>query len=71
MSIALKMRMRHMNNSVGIIKEVDKLGRIVIPKEFRERFNLGKEVEIVVTSNGILIRNPEFVLVRKEPTDIK
>ena len=60
-----------MNNSIGIIKEVDKLGRIVIPKEFRERFNLGKEVEIVVTSNGILIRNPEFVLVRKEPTDIK
>ena len=38
-----------MPKNVGIIKEIDKLGRIVIPKEFRDRFNLVDEVEIVLT----------------------
>ena len=49
---------------VGIIKEVDKLGRIVIPKEFRERFGLTEQVELVATEKGILIRNPQYMLVR-------
>ena len=51
---------------VGIVKEIDKLGRIVIPKDFRDRLNLGNEVEIVITNEGILIRNIEYVLVKKE-----
>lgn len=55
--------------NVGIIKEIDKLGRIVIPKELRERFGIEKEVEILVTEQGVLIRNPEYVLVKKE--DVK
>jgi AbrB family looped-hinge helix DNA binding protein len=58
-----------MDKEIGIIKKVDKLGRIVIPKEMRERFNISTDVEISVTENGILIRNPEFVLVKKE--DVK
>lgn len=29
-----------MKNKVGVIKEIDHLGRIVIPKDFRERFRL-------------------------------
>lgn len=53
----------------GIIKEIDNLGRLVIPKEFRERFNLDKEVEILATENGVLIRNPEYVLVKKETVE--
>ena len=53
-----------MPKNVGIIKEIDKLGRIVIPKEFRDRFNLVDEVEIVLTEEGILIRNKEYVLVK-------
>ena len=52
---------------VGITKEIDKLGRIVIPKEFRDRFNLVDEVEIVLTEEGILIRNKEYVLVKSNP----
>ena len=48
-----------MNEKAGIIKEIDNLGRIVIPKEIRERFQLDKGVEIVVTENGVLLRNPE------------
>ena len=54
-----------MNDKIGVIKEVDSLGRIVIPKEFRERLMLNQQVEIVLTSNGILIRNPEYELVKK------
>lgn len=50
----------------GVIKEIDQIGRLVIPKEFRERFNLINEVEILATENGVLIRNPEYVIVRKE-----
>lgn len=55
-----------MYNRVGIVKELDKLGRIVIPKELRDRFGIDKEVEIVVTEKGILIRNPEFILVKRD-----
>ena len=53
-----------MNEKVGVIKEIDNLGRIVIPKEIRERLLLDKKVEILVTSEGALLRNPEYVLVR-------
>lgn len=53
---------------VGVIKEFDKLGRIVVPKEIRERFGLNDRVEIIVTESGILLRNPEFKLVRVDDT---
>ena len=53
-----------MKNGVGIIKEVDKLGRIVIPKEFRERYGLFESVEVVATEAGILLRNPEYELIK-------
>ena len=48
---------------VGITKEIDNLGRLVIPKELRERFGLGKTVELIATREGVLIKNPSFVLV--------
>ena len=51
---------------IGIKKEIDKLGRICIPKEMRRLFNLESEVELQVTAEGILIKNPEYVLVKKE-----
>ncbi len=54
-----------MKSRVGIIKEIDNLGRIVIPKDYRERLSLEKEVEIVLTTSGVLIRNPEYKLVKK------
>ena len=55
-----------MNNAVGIIKEIDKLGRIVIPKEMRERLNLDTKVEVLLTDQGVLIRNSEYTLVKNE-----
>ncbi len=49
---------------IGIIKEIDKLGRIVIPKEMRDRLALGDAVELTLTEEGVLIRNPEYRLVK-------
>ena len=58
------------NKNVGVIKEIDNLGRIVIPKEFRNRLKLEKNVEVVLTDNGILIRNSKYKLVKcDEETD--
>ena len=46
----------------GIVKEIDSLGRIVIPKEIRNLFELDSAVEIIVTDEGVLIRNPKYAL---------
>ena len=51
---------------IGIIKEFDKLGRIVIPKELRERYGLLCEVEIIATDDGILLKSNDYILVKKE-----
>ena len=51
---------------VGIIKEIDSLGRIVIPKELRKRYGIEIEVEMVATKEGILLKNAEYCLVKKE-----
>ena len=52
-------------DNVGIKKEIDKLGRICIPKEMRKLFNLENEVELELTKDGILIKNPEYVLIKR------
>ena len=51
---------------IGIIKSFDPLGRIVIPKEFRDRYGLEKDVEIIATKDGILLRSPDFILVKED-----
>lgn len=50
--------------SIGVRKEIDSLGRLVIPKEMRTLYDMKNEVELVVTENGVLVRNPEYRLVR-------
>ena len=54
---------------IGIKKEFDSMGRLSIPKLLKDIYNLSNTVELVPTKEGILIRNPEYVLVRKE--DVK
>jgi len=54
-----------MDKKVGIIKEIDSLGRIVIPKELRQRFNLVGEVEVLATEYGVLLRNSQYELIKK------
>ena len=56
-------------DDIGVLKEIDRLGRIVIPKEFRERYLLDNKVEIVATREGILIKNPKYRLTRIEEED--
>lgn len=51
---------------IGIIKELESLGRIVIPKELRTRYGIEKEVELIATKDGILLTNPEYKLVKIE-----
>ncbi|MBO5207192.1 MAG: division/cell wall cluster transcriptional repressor MraZ [Clostridia bacterium] len=51
---------------IGVVKEIDKLGRIVIPKDLRKRYGLQKEVEIIATVDGVLIKSAEYVLTKKE-----
>ena len=53
-------------NEIGIIKEIDKLGRIVIPKELRGRYGLESEVEIISTIEGLILKSPKYYLVKKK-----
>ena len=60
--------MSEKSENIGVIKEIDRLGRIVIPKDFRERMFLDDKVEVVLTNDGVLIRNPEYAFVKIEKT---
>ena len=53
-------------DQIGVIKEIDRLGRIVIPKDLRDRYLFENRVEVVATKEGILIKNPEYRLERIE-----
>lgn len=46
------------SKKVGLFRMVDELGRIVIPKEIRERYNLneGDAIEIWLDGNKIILR---------------
>lgn len=52
---------------IGLIRNIDKLGRIVIPKEYRDFYKIenGDELEIFATTEGILIRVPQFEVKEK------
>ena len=44
--------------NIGVIRNVDDLGRIVIPKELRNNLNIkeGNRIEILVSGNSIILR---------------
>ena len=54
---------------VGVRKRIDRLGRMVIPKEMRELFGLKNQVELIVVPGGILLRNPEYHLEKNEKAE--
>lgn len=43
-----------------VVKSIDNLGRIVIPKDYRKLYHLDKEVDIIGTEYGLLISAPKF-----------
>ena len=51
---------------IGVTKEIDTLGRLQIPKEIRERLGLCGVVELLITAEGLLIKSPEYKLVKIE-----
>lgn len=53
---------------LGIQRKIDNLGRIVLPKEFRELYNIkeGDFIEIIPTKRGILIKKPNCKLIYVE-----
>lgn len=55
--------------SIGIIRKINALGRITLPKEFREVFMLekDKEIEIIATEEGILLKNVSIEVKRILP----
>lgn len=50
-----------MQKNTGIIRGLDKLGRIVIPIEIRNNFNIqyNDEIEIFVKDNSIILKKYE------------
>lgn len=50
---------------IGLIRKVDKLGRLVIPKEYRElyKLNCGDQAVMITTPEGILLTNPKYRIV--------
>lgn len=54
--------------STGIVRKIDELGRIVIPKEIRRSLNIGdsEEVEIYVDENTIILKKYYRLLSLKE-----
>ncbi len=52
---------------IGITRRLDRLGRIVIPKEMRKTYRLCDRdtVEIIGTEEGILLRVPQIEITRK------
>lgn len=51
---------------IGVKKEIDKLGRLQIPKEIRELYHLEGEVALINTVEGLLIKKPQYILVKIE-----
>ena len=47
---------------IGIVRKIDSLGRVTLPKELRRVFKLSKddEIEILATDEGILLRIPNI-----------
>ena len=50
-------------------RDIDNLGRLCIPKEIRTLLKLENEVELIVTTEGLLIKNPNYILVKKSNAD--
>ena len=58
-----------MKNKVGVIKEIDNLGRLQIPIEIRKRLGLSNSVQLIITDEGLLIKSEEYKLIKLEPEE--
>ena len=53
---------------IGIVRKVDSLGRVTLPKELRRVFCLDKDsqIEILAPDQGILLRVPNIEIKRTD-----
>ena len=51
---------------VGILSEIDSLGRLHLPKKIRDLYALEREIELVLTDEGVFLRNPHYTLTKRE-----
>ena len=56
---------------IGIMKDIDNLGRLQIPKDIRKRLGLGNRVQLVLTEEGLLIKSDEYKLVKIEERKVR
>lgn len=56
-------------DKIGIIKEIDSLGRLHIPKEIRKRLGLKNRAQLIILEEGLLIKSDEYKLVKITETD--
>ena len=57
--------------NIGIVRKVDSLGRVTLPKELRRVFCLDKDsqIEILATDQGILLRVPNIEVKRTDHSE--
>ncbi len=50
-------------NNTGVIRKVDQVGRIVIPKHFRDKFDIdfGDDLEIYINDNSLCLKKVVFI----------
>ena len=58
-------------DKIGIIKKIDNLGRVTIPKSMRDMYSLSEKVEVIPLKEGVLVRNPEYELIKRETKENK
>ena len=52
----------NLGNTKGIIRHLDNLGRVVLPKEFRKELNFNEEdeIEIFLLQDGLFMRKSKI-----------
>jgi len=70
-------KLKELEMNLGIVRKMDELGRIVIPKELRDKYDLeeGTEIEIFAKDDEIILRKYKDTfcpkcLTRCEHTDV-
>lgn len=51
--------------SIGIVRQIDEIGRVVIPKKFRKELNIVKETNV-----DIFTKDDCIILRKIEPSDV-
>ena len=53
--------------NIGLIRKIDNLGRITLPKEFRKLYMIEDQddIEIIATEEGIMLKKPNIEIKRK------